>query len=66
MLDNGTAVTEQEPILEHVKNYYQSLFKNRDGTLDSIDFKNTFVNLKYKTVTDPRIGILGKIEIFHS
>ena len=45
-----------EPILEHVNNYYQSLFKNRDGTLDSIDLKDTFVNLKYQTVTDPQIG----------
>ena len=56
LLEDGTILSEQGPILEHVKNYYQNLFKNRDAKLDPIDLNNTFPNFISQRVTDPQIG----------
>ena len=39
-LRNGSCVTEQEDVLHHIKQYYETLFKSRDDNLETTAFKN--------------------------
>ena len=38
-LSNGSIVTKQEEVLDHIRSLYENLFKNRDDNLSDMDFK---------------------------
>ena len=38
-LSNGSIVTKQEEVLDHIRSFYENLFKNRDDNLLDIDLK---------------------------
>ena len=38
-LNNGSIVTKQEEVLDHIRSFYENLFKNRDDNLLDMDFK---------------------------
>ena len=38
-LSNGSIVTKQEEVLDHIRSFYENLFKNQDDNLLDMDFK---------------------------
>ena len=44
-LENGKFVTTQSEILDHVKLYYQNLFKSRDNSLSNADLDRLLKNI---------------------
>lgn len=51
-LPNGDTISEQHSILDHVSQFYKSLFSNKDEILDTDDFDQIFNGIKSEKLTD--------------
>ena len=50
--EKGQFLTEQKEILRTIRNYYASLFQNRDNVLDEVNLQKVLHNIKINKVSD--------------
>ena len=57
-LDNGEIVTEQKDILNHIKEYYEQLFRNKDTELTSVNISEIIKDSDINKLTKPQAETL--------
>ena len=59
---DGHFITDQKEILNNIRNFYASLFKNRDSTLESVILTDILPNVNLGKVCDPTLGAPLQLE----